>query len=161
LFVHAVYFWLRDDLSVEDRATFETLVRELPSIEHVTRGYIGVPADTTREIVDRSYSLAEILIFEDRAAHDAYQAHPTPEVRRALLDLLAEDRDLRFGGLTASVQPGVGRTTLSRCVPASAGPLLLQRQDSVEADRRRRGRGGAAATAARSSPSAWSQSSSS
>ena len=77
MFVHAVYFWLRDDLSVEDRATFETLLRELPSIEHVTHGYIGVPADTSREIVDRSYSFAEILIFEDRAAHDAYQVHPT------------------------------------------------------------------------------------
>ena len=77
MFVHSVYFWLRDDLSPEDRATFDSLLRALTTIEHVAHGYIGIPADTSREIIDRSYSYAEILVFKDRAAHDAYQAHPT------------------------------------------------------------------------------------
>jgi hypothetical protein len=36
-----------------------------------------VPADTDRPIIDRSYSYALILTFADKAAHDAYQVHPT------------------------------------------------------------------------------------
>jgi hypothetical protein len=77
VFVHAVYFWLRDDLSDADRAAFDKGVRSLATIEHVTHGYIGVPADTNRPIIDRSYSYAEILVFKDQSAHDAYQIHPT------------------------------------------------------------------------------------
>ena len=77
MFVHCVYFWLKEDLSAEDRATFETLLRTLPTIEHVAHGHIGVPAETDRPVVDRSYSYAEVLIFRDREAHDAYQVHPT------------------------------------------------------------------------------------
>jgi stress responsive alpha/beta barrel protein len=76
MFVHAVYFWLRDDLSAADRATFEAGVRSLTSIEQVAHGWIGVPADTDRPVIDRSYSYAEVLVFKDRAAHDAYQVHP-------------------------------------------------------------------------------------
>jgi len=76
MFVHAVYFWLREDLSDQDRATFAELVRSLATIEDVHQGYIGRPADTDRAVIDRSYSWAEILVFQDRAAHDRYQAHP-------------------------------------------------------------------------------------
>jgi hypothetical protein len=76
MFVHAVYFWLRDDLSAEDRATFAELVQSLTTIEDVHQGHIGRPADTDRPVIDRSYSWAEILIFKDRAAHDRYQVHP-------------------------------------------------------------------------------------
>ena len=77
MFVHAVYFWLREDLSEQDRATFVELLHALTTIEDVHQGYIGQPADTDRPIIDRSYSWAEILVFRDRAAHDRYQVHPT------------------------------------------------------------------------------------
>jgi hypothetical protein len=76
MFVHAVYFWLREDLSAEERATFVTLVQSLTTIEDVYQGYIGRPADTDRPVIDRTYSYAEILVFQDRAAHDRYQVHP-------------------------------------------------------------------------------------
>ena len=77
MLVHAVYFWLREDLSEEDRETFAELLHGLTTIEDVHQGYIGRPADTDRPVIDRSYSWAEVLIFTDRAAHDRYQAHPT------------------------------------------------------------------------------------
>jgi hypothetical protein len=77
VFVHCVYFWLREDLTAGERTTFETMLRTLPSIEQVEHGHIGVPAETDRAIVDRSYSFAEVLIFKDKEGHDAYQVHPT------------------------------------------------------------------------------------
>jgi predicted protein tyrosine phosphatase len=76
MFVHAVYFWLRDDLSAADRRTFERELRALGSIEDVHASYFGQPADTDRPVIDRSYSWAEVLVFMDRAAHDRYQVHP-------------------------------------------------------------------------------------
>ncbi len=77
MFVHAVYFWLRDDLENHERAQFTQGLKSLTSIETVNRSYIGVPADTDREIIDRSYSYALVLVFADQRAQDLYQSHPT------------------------------------------------------------------------------------
>jgi hypothetical protein len=75
-FVHAVYFWLREDLSAADRAKFADGLESLRSIEGVRDGYIGVPAPTDRPVIERGYSRSLVLIFPDKAAHDAYQIHP-------------------------------------------------------------------------------------
>jgi hypothetical protein len=76
MFVHAVYFWLKDDLSEADRQKFVRGVESLRTIESVHACYIGTPASTDRPIIDRSYSYALIVVFTDLAAHDAYQVHP-------------------------------------------------------------------------------------
>ncbi len=76
MFVHSVYFWLRADLTPEQRDTFEAGLQSLKAIPDVHTGYVGTPAATDRPIIDRSYSHALIAVFEDRQAHDAYQVHP-------------------------------------------------------------------------------------
>ena len=76
MFAHCVYFWLKDDLSERDKAAFERGVRSLTRIESVEHGFVGVPADTDRPIIDRSYSYALVVMFRDAAGHDAYQVHP-------------------------------------------------------------------------------------
>jgi hypothetical protein len=76
MFVHAVYFWLRPDLTPEQRARFETGLESLRKIEGVRTGYIGAPASTDRPVIERGYSRALVLVFADQAAHDAYQEHP-------------------------------------------------------------------------------------
>jgi quinol monooxygenase YgiN len=76
MFVHAVYFWLRDDLGAGERDRFLAGLRSLRAIEHVHEGYIGAPAATDRAIIERGYSNALVLVFADEAAHDAYQTHP-------------------------------------------------------------------------------------
>jgi hypothetical protein len=76
MFVHAVYFWLRDDLSKRDRETFRAGLKSLVSIEGVRHGYIGKPAATDRPVIDRSYSASLVLVFDDEAAQEAYQVHP-------------------------------------------------------------------------------------
>jgi len=76
MFVHSVYFWLKPDLTEEQRAKFWEGVRSLTTIESVRQGFAGLPASTDRPIIDRSYSCALIVIFDDAAGHDAYQVHP-------------------------------------------------------------------------------------
>jgi hypothetical protein len=76
MFVHAVYFWLRDDLTDAERRRFLEGVHALTTIGTVHASYIGVPAGTDRPVIDRSYSRSLTVVFKDKAAHDAYQEHP-------------------------------------------------------------------------------------
>lgn len=75
-FVHSVFFWLRPELSREERAAFVQGLESLRDIEMVQYGWIGVPASTDRPIIDRSYSYALTLVFADDAGQHAYQVHP-------------------------------------------------------------------------------------
>lgn len=75
-FVHSVYFWLRPDLSAEQRETFVRGLESLRGIDNVRHGWIGVPAATDRPIIDRSYSYALTLVFANDAEQEAYQVHP-------------------------------------------------------------------------------------
>ena len=81
-FVHAVYFWLRSDLSEAERTQFAEGVKSLTTIETVKYGFVGKPAGTDRPIIDSSYDQALVVIFEDQAAHDAYQDHPVHDAFR-------------------------------------------------------------------------------
>lgn len=76
MFVHAVYFWLRDDLTAEERNKFETRAKALLTIKGVEHGYLGIPAATDRAVIERGYSKALILVFADEAAEVAYQVDP-------------------------------------------------------------------------------------
>ena len=56
MFTHSVYFWLRDDLSPEATTRFVDGIRSLTTIESVQFGFIGTPAATDREIIDRYWN---------------------------------------------------------------------------------------------------------
>lgn len=76
MFVHSVYFWLRDDLSAEERDRFLRGVNSLTAIPSVRYGWVGRPAPTDRPVIDRSYSYALTAVFDDEAAQEAYQVDP-------------------------------------------------------------------------------------
>lgn len=74
MLIHSVYFWLRTDLSASEVQQFWEGVSSLLKIDTVENGFVGKPADTEkRPIIDDSYSCALIVMFKDKAAHDAYQ----------------------------------------------------------------------------------------
>jgi hypothetical protein len=76
VFVHAVYFWLRPDLTPAERQRFDAGLQTLAAIEGVRHAFVGAPAPTDRPVIERGYSAALVLVFPDQAAHDAYQVHP-------------------------------------------------------------------------------------
>ncbi len=76
MFIHSVYFWLKPELSDDEKAKFRAGARSLLAIESVRHGFLGTPAPTDRPVIDRSYSAALTVIFDDQAGHDAYQDHP-------------------------------------------------------------------------------------
>lgn len=77
MFVHAVFFWLdpgapnaaRQQL-IDDCTKYLT---NIPTVRHV---WAGRPAMTPREVVDNSYDVGVVVVLDDDAGHDVYQAHP-------------------------------------------------------------------------------------
>ena len=76
MFIHSVYFWLKEGLSDADRQAFEQGVDLLLSIDSIAQSYRGTPAGTDRPVIDRTYSTGIVVVFRDQAAHDAYQIDP-------------------------------------------------------------------------------------
>ena len=77
MLVHAVYFWLKPDLTPAQRAAFEQNLATLATIKCVEKVYIGKPAATPkRPVIDDSYSHALIVLCKDVAAQNAYQVDP-------------------------------------------------------------------------------------
>jgi hypothetical protein len=77
MFVHVVYFWMKDGLKDDERARFVERIGALLTVDTVQQGYTGVAAPTRRDVVDSSYSYSLILVFKDKDGHDRYQVHPT------------------------------------------------------------------------------------
>lgn len=73
-FVHHVHFWLKNK---EDKAELIKGLETLIPITHIRDIHIGVPADTNREVIDRSYDLSLLLLFDSAEAQAAYQDDPT------------------------------------------------------------------------------------
>ncbi len=74
---HHVFFWLKNPKSVSDRDKLVAGIRTLQKIETIRALYIGVPASTEkREVVDNSFSVSELIFFEDVEGQNIYQEHP-------------------------------------------------------------------------------------
>lgn len=75
--VHHVFFWLKNPDSKEDLATLIAGVKSLSKIETIKYLQVGVPASTEkRDVVDNSYSVSELMFFNDLAGQKTYQDHP-------------------------------------------------------------------------------------
>ncbi len=76
MFIHSVYFWLKENLSEAERADFVRGAQSLLGVDTIVRGHIGVPAATRRAVIDSSYDFALVFEFADQAGQDTYQEHP-------------------------------------------------------------------------------------
>ena len=77
IFTHHVHFWLKN------KADLPKLIEGLnllTPITHINQIQIGIPADTHRNVVDRSYDASLLILFDNQAAHDAYQIDPIHQI---------------------------------------------------------------------------------
>ncbi len=75
--IHHVFFWLKNPKSAEDRDKLIEGVKTLQKIESVRAIHVGIPANTpARPVVDSSYSVTELIFFDDIAGQSTYQDHP-------------------------------------------------------------------------------------
>ena len=76
IFIHHVYFWLKNTGNVEDRDKLVEGLKKLSGAATIKQFHIGKPANTNREVIDSSYAVSWMLIFEDDAGQAVYQTDP-------------------------------------------------------------------------------------
>ncbi|SRR6056297_1333157 len=74
---HTVYFYLKEDVTAEDRERFEEGLKKLLSIEEVYSYQIGVPGNTEeRDVTDHSFGYSFFSWFENLEDYKVYAEHP-------------------------------------------------------------------------------------
>jgi hypothetical protein len=76
MFVHHVYFWMKPDATKEDKDKLFKGIQSIAKLETVKISHVGVPADTDRPVIDKSYAFSLLTVFDDKKGHDIYQEHP-------------------------------------------------------------------------------------
>jgi hypothetical protein len=88
VFIHHVFFWLKEPGNTIHLDRFANALKELVTIDSIKYHHLGKPADTRREVIDSSYHYSLLTIFNDKASHDIYQVHPVHDAFRKVADEL-------------------------------------------------------------------------
>jgi hypothetical protein len=75
-FIHHVYFWLKNPGSTDDCKQLIEGLNKLSAAPTIKDFHIGVPAATSREVIDSSYAVSWLLLFKDKEDQDVYQTDP-------------------------------------------------------------------------------------
>jgi hypothetical protein len=76
MFVHHVYFWLKNPGSKEDLEKLINGLHKLSGVKTIKMFHIGKPADTHREVIERTYAVSWLLLFDNKIDQDSYQEDP-------------------------------------------------------------------------------------
>lgn len=75
-FKHVVFFWLKNpDVKEENKRFLNNLRHFIQHVDVIKSSHIGIPADTSRDVIDNTYSYCLIVTFNNKAEHDIYQEH--------------------------------------------------------------------------------------
>ena len=76
MFIHQVYFWLKNPHSSQDRDKLLEGLMKLKKVKSIKMVQIGVPAGTSRDVIDGTYTFSWLTIFASPQDQDAYQVDP-------------------------------------------------------------------------------------
>ncbi len=76
LFIHHVFFWLKPPVTPEVRTKFEKALKALLKVETIVDSHLGIPAGTSRDVIEASYTYSLLTLFKNKADQDIYQTHP-------------------------------------------------------------------------------------
>lgn len=76
IFIHHVYFWLKNPGNKEDLNKLIKGLEKLSKIDYIKLFHIGKPADTNRDVIDTSYSVSWLLFFKNKEEEERYQKDP-------------------------------------------------------------------------------------
>lgn len=76
IFIHHVFFWLKNPDSKDDLAALMEGLKKLSSVKTIRKFHIGLPASTRRGVIESSYSVSWWLIFDNLDDEESYQTDP-------------------------------------------------------------------------------------
>ncbi|SHE38353.1 Tat (twin-arginine translocation) pathway signal sequence [Mariniphaga anaerophila] len=75
--IHHVFFWLKEPANQSHKKKLIDALNDLLKVETIKMSHIGIPAGTeSRDVVDHSYSVSYMVMFDNQAGQDKYQVHP-------------------------------------------------------------------------------------
>jgi hypothetical protein len=76
IFVHHVYFWLKNAGNKGDLDKLVAGLKKLSAVKTIKQFHIGKPADTKRDVIDTSYSVSWLVFFANSVDQASYQTDP-------------------------------------------------------------------------------------
>jgi hypothetical protein len=75
--IHHVFFWLKEPKNDAHKKQLLAALNELLKVKTIKMSHIGKPAGTeSRDVVDHSYSVSYMVMFDNQVDQDAYQVDP-------------------------------------------------------------------------------------
>ena len=75
-FIHHVYFWLKDPDNINDLNQLVEGLKKLSAVSTIKNFHIGKPASTNRDVIDNSYIVSWLLLFDNKEDQESYQTDP-------------------------------------------------------------------------------------
>ncbi len=76
IFIHHVFFWLKNSGSEEAIQQLADGLTKLSAVQTIKKFHIGQPAATSRSVVENTYDVSWCVEFDNDADQEAYQVDP-------------------------------------------------------------------------------------
>ena len=76
IFIHHVYFWLKNTGNAADRDKLVEGLTKLSKVKTIKNFHIGKPADTNRDVIEKGYALSWWVLFDNDTEQASYQTDP-------------------------------------------------------------------------------------
>lgn len=76
LFVHHVFFYLKNPQSAQDEAKLVEGLEMLSKVSTIQLSHIGRPASTNRSVIEKGYSISWLCFFKNLIEEEMYQTDP-------------------------------------------------------------------------------------
>ncbi len=76
-FVHHVFFWLKEPNNKEACRQFEQGLQSLIKVPQILTSHIARPVESSRDVVDDSFTYSYMVFFKNSEDQEIYQTHPT------------------------------------------------------------------------------------
>ena len=76
IFIHHVFFWLNNPDNKADVDKLAEGLMKLSRVKTIKQFHMGKPANTNRDVIDKSYSISWFTMFDNAADQDSYQKDP-------------------------------------------------------------------------------------
>ncbi|TDB65158.1 Dabb family protein [Arundinibacter roseus] len=76
LFVHHVFFYLKNPDSAQDEAKLLEGLEKLSKVSTIQMVHIGRPASTNRSVIEKGYAVSWLCFFKNLIEEEMYQTDP-------------------------------------------------------------------------------------
>lgn len=76
VFIHHVFFWLKNPSSSADLDELLEGLQKLSAVKTIRQYHVGRPASTNRAVIDNSYAVSWCLFFDSLEDEESYQVDP-------------------------------------------------------------------------------------